>query len=157
MEPSLEKCLEYKNTDVIYAFCNNLKIDQEEASIIFQDMIRFLWASTQDAEGLVAEIDKPILIIDEMWHTFILFTKQYQEFCFNYLGVFFHHIPTVKNDLHSDQAQPLSAEAKAVFLSRKRSRYAKIYMLLGEDAFKRWFFYYPDKYSRENILSLRRK
>ncbi len=31
--------------------------------------------------------------IDRMWHSFLLFTKDYKEFCDNYLGRFINHEP----------------------------------------------------------------
>lgn len=37
-------------------------------------------------------------IIDEMWHTFILLTKDYAAFCQQYFGEFMHHEPEVGNE-----------------------------------------------------------
>jgi hypothetical protein len=31
--------------------------------------------------------------IDSMWHTFLLFTKDYRTFCIDYLGKFIEHEP----------------------------------------------------------------
>ena len=31
--------------------------------------------------------------IDEFWHTFIIFTKEYSEFCEQVAGQFIHHVP----------------------------------------------------------------
>ncbi|MGI0036892.1 MAG: glycine-rich domain-containing protein [Nitrososphaera sp.] len=36
--------------------------------------------------------------IDEIWHTFILFTKEYQEFCKMLVGEYIHHEPNVPAD-----------------------------------------------------------
>jgi hypothetical protein len=36
--------------------------------------------------------------IDEIWHTFILFTKEYQEFCNMLVGEYIHHEPNVQAD-----------------------------------------------------------
>lgn len=35
----------------------------------------------------------PSQAVDEVWHEFILFTKQYEEFCNNAFGRFLHHTP----------------------------------------------------------------
>ncbi len=35
-------------------------------------------------------------IIDEAWHTFILFTKDYHQFCNAVVGKYFHHHPSIK-------------------------------------------------------------
>lgn len=31
--------------------------------------------------------------VDDLWHTFILFTKEYKSFCETYVGRFLHHYP----------------------------------------------------------------
>ena len=31
--------------------------------------------------------------VDDLWHTFILFTKEYASFCENHIGRFLHHYP----------------------------------------------------------------
>jgi len=36
--------------------------------------------------------------VDEMWHTFILFTKDYARFCQDIAGVFIHHSPEMTSD-----------------------------------------------------------
>ncbi len=33
--------------------------------------------------------------VDEMWHTFILFTKDYARFCQDIVGAFIHHSPEI--------------------------------------------------------------
>jgi hypothetical protein len=33
--------------------------------------------------------------VDNYWHTFLLFTKEYAEFCNQIAGFFIHHVPTV--------------------------------------------------------------
>ena len=34
--------------------------------------------------------------MDEMWHTFVLFTKEYAAYCEEKFGRFVHHVPTTK-------------------------------------------------------------
>ena len=41
--------------------------------------------------------------IDEIWHTFILFTREYKEFCEMLVGEYMHHEPNVQAD-DSDQS-----------------------------------------------------
>lgn len=68
--------------------------------------------------------------MDNMWHTFLLFTKDYYEFCSNHLGgVFFHHEPIINNDntLDENYEQELT-----LYLSY-------IYDNLGEDTLMKWF------------------
>jgi len=36
--------------------------------------------------------------VDEFWHSFILFTRQYQNWCTKHFGAFIHHNPTDSPD-----------------------------------------------------------
>jgi hypothetical protein len=36
--------------------------------------------------------------VDEVWHAFILFTKDYAEFCRSVFGEFIHHVPRTSRD-----------------------------------------------------------
>lgn len=36
--------------------------------------------------------------IDELWHTFIMFTREYQKFCKDVAGSFIHHVPNVPDE-----------------------------------------------------------
>ncbi len=48
-------------------------------------------ANTTDRLAPSAEIDK-------IWHTFILFTKNYRQYCMHFLGKFIDHVPEVKKE-----------------------------------------------------------
>lgn len=37
-------------------------------------------------------------VIDEFWHTFIIYTKEYHKFCKEVAGRFIHHVPNRKED-----------------------------------------------------------
>lgn len=76
---------------------------KEEADILWLDTKFWLW--------FCKETDKPVCpsaALDEGWHTFILFTRQYQEFCKNILGRFIHHTP------HVGDAKPDPEAGKAM-------------------------------------------
>lgn len=40
--------------------------------------------------------------MDEIWHTFILFTKKYHEFCHQVAGRYIHHFPSVPGEKQTD-------------------------------------------------------
>lgn len=44
----------------------------------------------------------PSGVIDEVWHTFLLFTRPYQEFCYERYGKMIHHVPEESNFVLSD-------------------------------------------------------
>ncbi len=110
----LKDVLSYENKWVINRFekCSFwFNGTNEEVHQIFMDLKRFLWlyatieAKRNDEPG--SEIPDigftdSMLVIDEMWHSFILYTDFYTQFCNEYLGGFMHHptpIPKyVKNE-----------------------------------------------------------
>ena len=40
--------------------------------------------------------------IDELWHTFVIFTREYAQFCDKVAGQFMHHVPEVQKSGVSD-------------------------------------------------------
>ena len=96
---SLEDVLAYKNQAVIYNFTENFDIPYKESNAIFNETKKWLWAcyySKRDPKytDIAMTIDDSIIIIDKMWHTFILFTRAYHDFCHTYFSRFIHHTPT---------------------------------------------------------------
>jgi hypothetical protein len=69
--------------------------------------------------------------IDNMWHTFLLFTKDYLAFCNKYLhGMFFHHVPI-------SGKQPKVSDKK---YEKELYRYLSyIADHLGDDTLVKWF------------------
>jgi hypothetical protein len=66
----------------------NLAEKREE---IFDDLLVFL------SEDIAAK-QVPSCDIDSAWHSFILHTREYMEFCHNRLGRFVHHVPFDSQD-----------------------------------------------------------
>jgi hypothetical protein len=72
------------------------KVDQALAERIMDQGLAFLGACASDhAEPLV-----PSELVDIGWHTFILYTQDYADFCDRVAGRFIHHTP---HDDTSDQ------------------------------------------------------
>ncbi len=49
-------------------------------------------------------ISMPSKVVDELWHEFILYTRDYQQFCDAAFDTFFHHQPAISLD-HSTADQ----------------------------------------------------
>ncbi|MEP1870999.1 MAG: hypothetical protein ABJJ44_15835, partial [Paraglaciecola sp.] len=84
MQTTLEDVISYKNDDVIDRFIKIYGIEKDQATIIFNSTKKWIWLcyyrrKVNAEQNLV--IDSPLVIIDEMWHNFVLFTKGYSEFC----------------------------------------------------------------------------
>jgi len=81
--------LSYENPSVIARFIKEYGAAEEDAKECFNALKQFLIVCIFNDGGRI--ISKPV---DDMWHTFILFTKDYQSFCEEYLGRFVHHVPS---------------------------------------------------------------
>jgi hypothetical protein len=68
-----------------------------EAELIFQETLKWLWLCSlperEENRGPVTHA--PMQVVDEMWHSFILCTRDYQRFCDENLGGYIHHQPIV--------------------------------------------------------------
>src|SRR5688500_20295120 len=80
--PTLEAALSYRNGDVLNKFRDQYDVTEAEAEDIFTQVKKYLWLC-----GQIRFAIPPLLIVDEMWHTFVLFTRQYQEYCLETYGV----------------------------------------------------------------------
>lgn len=92
-ETKIKLALSYENADIITKFCSEYDFEQEVAKDYFIEVKKFLYlcANTTDRLAPSAEIDK-------IWHTFILFTKDYRQYCIHFLGKFIDQVPEVKKD-----------------------------------------------------------
>jgi len=83
----------------------------EEASLLFEDMKKWLYIC-----GTCPEHMAPAPKIDEAWHNFILFTKDYADFCEEFFGHFIHHRPHYPGDKPD--------HGKLVFITLEKAREA---------------------------------
>lgn len=51
--------------------------------------------------------------VDNLWHTFLLFTKEYAAFCRDHAGFFIHHVPEIEGPRSVEKRQ----EAQQDFLA----------------------------------------
>ena len=79
----------YRNPNVIDRYLQEYGGSVADAERCFHTLKQFL--ATCTAAGGDGVASKPV---DNMWHTFILFTRDYEEFCEAYLGKFIHHVPS---------------------------------------------------------------
>lgn len=93
-----------------------------EAPYLIEKLLKNHIAQTpEEAEALFGEAKKYLILchldsgapwnmystrVDEAWHQFVLFTRQYTDFCQRYFGKFLHHNPsndpTVAETLHEN-------------------------------------------------------
>ena len=150
----LNGLLNYKNEDVISRFLDLFHVTEEEAESIFTETRKFLFIC--QLKGIFIPDD--LLIIDEMWHNFILFTKEYHQYCTHHFGRYFHHLPASKQEKKEqrikNEVNPIAA--KEEYLKKLEHLISTTYDYLGEETVIKWFREYPVIYSKENIKALRK-
>lgn len=61
-----------------------------------------MWLSEQRKEqGKKTYLFGPLLILDELWHAFILHTRDYVDFSLKYFGRYFHHEVEIPGQEHT--------------------------------------------------------
>lgn len=88
-DEQIQEVLAYENPLYIQRMIVNWA-NEKDAINWFQELKKFLI--------VCAVSDKPISpshAMDELWHDFILFTKDYSDFCIGYFGKMIHHYPEV--------------------------------------------------------------
>lgn len=95
---SLPFVMEYQFDPVIYRMVDKHGWDEADTRDCFEDLKKFLYMAVL-ADKSVAPTEK----VDELWHAFLLFTMDYEEFCEIRLGVFVHHRPRRRDDPKSNR------------------------------------------------------
>jgi hypothetical protein len=151
---TLADLLQYKNENVISRFTDLFEVPEEEAEVIFTETKKFFFISRQPGVFIPDEL----LIVDEMWHNFILFTSTYHEFCACYFGGFLHHLPASKAEKikHREQLAADAVAARITFKEKLAAFISITYDQLGYETVIRWFQDYPLRYSKQAIKNLRK-
>lgn len=142
MIPNLQDLLQYKNTKLIERYESEFPNAILSGDDALTELMKYIWlcyqhdydksqSPTRQAYNFQCTIHEEMSDIDNMWHTFLLFTKDYQSFCNTYLnGAFFHHDP-IQQDVKKVSKRKYEKELKK-YLSY-------IYDKLGEQTLITWF------------------
>jgi hypothetical protein len=93
---SPDSVLAYSNPDLLERIMEKEGIDEATAQVLYRDMLQFLYIAGTSG----GEVYAPTSKVDVAWHHFILFTHDYEEFCYKYFGTFIHHVPNTKRRMH---------------------------------------------------------
>jgi hypothetical protein len=133
---TLESFLRYKNSDVLERYLKDFGGTRKEARAVFGEMLKWFYlnaraiAASSRQEPVQCVITSDLAKIDDMWHTFLLFTWDYSQFCERYFGYFFHHLPANGRE---PKVSPLESKRQ------RRRFYEHVYDVLGENTFRQWF------------------
>ncbi len=89
----LSALLDYKNKVVVNHFCHHHpEFSEQEGQALLEDLLAWMWLNVQRAkQGKKTYLFGPLLILDELWHTFILHTRDYVDFSIRYFDTYLHH------------------------------------------------------------------
>jgi hypothetical protein len=158
--PPLERALEFRFDDVAYKFTDYYEVPFEIASEFFCETRKWLWLCARSMQERRRNekvpdltITAPLFWLDEMWHIFLQFTRQYQEFCTECCGMFVHHVPTSQADKIAHREA--RGRAPQEFLDQRanelRAQCLYIQEHLGKDTLRRWYVDFAKEYSAENL------
>ena len=135
----LSYVLAYRNEDVLGKFRERFTVSQEEAEDLFTDVKKYLWLSAfARRRPSPPQLDMFSPLVDELWHTFILFTKMYHKYCEDCFGYYIHHSPHTDDPFKINGDGSLE-ELESAIMERRRGMYQLVYDQLGEQTFFRWF------------------
>jgi hypothetical protein len=161
--PALEEVLAFRHPDVVARFLKSWNVSQAEAEEVFEDLKRWLWVSAVSVkERIPGEKPLPLAIlhsmalVDEMWHAFILYTKDYTKFCVDHFGFYLHHGPTTSEQKAEAKARletdPAAFEAQIA--ADFETQFSFIYDKLGPEVLSRWYSEWTDKITQEYLNSI---
>lgn len=141
MTLELTHLMQFKNDKMIARYHKDYPQSKMHPEESWGELMKFIWLCRKhQADKQRLPEDKELQFncvihaemndIDNMWHTFLLFTRDYQQFCHDCLdGIFFHHEPL-------DEGGPIDHDLYAEELTRYLSY---IYDNLGQDTLLKWF------------------
>jgi hypothetical protein len=93
MSTDLSVLLGYRNPTVIAYFCHSHpEYTVQEGQTLFADLLGWMWLNKHRAtQGKKTHLFGPLLVLDELWHAFILHTQEYMNFSMQYFAAYFHH------------------------------------------------------------------
>jgi hypothetical protein len=151
--PSLERALAYEYDAIPYKFLEDYAVTIDDARELFHETKKWLWLvnAARRGDGTLVRslaVTEELRIIDAMWHTFVLFTREYAEYCDEVFGRFIHHVPTTKfqKDRDDELIRSDPAAFRAQVNARKQAQYGFIYDQLGAETLKRWYLEYPRRF-----------
>ena len=142
--PALQDLLAYQNPAVLKLYVQNYPNNRLSAEDAFRETLQYLWLSVKHTLDRAAQPDnadipprcimlRSMREIDEMWHEFILFTRDYSDFCQHYFGEYLHHLPNIFDNM------PVSREDETAEINKLLPY---IYDHLGETTMRIWFAEY---------------
>ncbi|MBL7716663.1 MAG: hypothetical protein JNL01_14460 [Bdellovibrionales bacterium] len=133
---------------VISVFLREFDLPRAEAELIFDDLLKWLEICRHPSRPAIF----PCMYgIDQMWHSFILCTRAYAEFCADRFGDFVHHEPAVKEAPLLDHPSAVQNHEQLM------ATIQRVVDCWGPAVATRWFGGESPVWGRRRIEGLRRR
>lgn len=163
--PALEEVLAYEFDDLLFKFRQDWEVSQAEAEELFTAVKKWLWLMCKRYHDGKAGLEKPemrftrsTILLDQMWHQFMLFTPNYHHFTHQFFGFFIGHAPFGRDEVRemeeAKKADPAGERKKLEEVLAKQHAYVSAQ--LGPETTKLWYEDWDKKYSAEKIQSMRK-
>lgn len=138
---SKNEILNFNHPAVVRRFARDFPAKAEKSQQLFNDLMAFFWLSKKHSldrranpedESLkfVFIMDEEMRDIDQIWHIFLLYTKDYMDFCEHYFHEYLHHLPDIV---------PTFEKGSFDFETNLEKFLSYVYDNLGPEVVERWF------------------
>ena len=143
---SLNETLAYNHPGVRRKLIELYELSPVEAEDLFLELKRWLWLLAVSEHEELTGARPPLLgitpslkMLDEAWHVFILFTRDYSDFCAHHFGRYIHHQPTIGDESLED--------SRTLSTAPFRSLLEYVLRHLGRETLIKWYSEYHQKYA----------
>jgi len=88
----IKKAMEWPLEQVLKRYQKDYKVSEEVAKVHERELKRYLIISAEISPDTLKMFSPEV---DNFWHTFLLFTNEYEKYCQENFGCFLHHIPKI--------------------------------------------------------------
>ena len=153
--PELKELETFVCFEVILKYSRDYGITETVSRMLFKETMKMLWLMTKhqiesekDSNIQIPEafnVHKPMDPLDKMWHEFILFTREYHQFCNRYFGCYLHHVPCSESEFQAFKQRAVERKDDFVKLERKSIGVFVRYIQenLGTETLRTWFIELP--------------
>jgi hypothetical protein len=142
------RAMAYRNTELVYKFTGLWNISEAEALDVFEETKKFIWLAQRGRErGISVEVSHPTRILDEMWHTFILFTRDYARYCEEVYGELVHHQPALRAEHEAFDVDP--GGARRQWYASEEQMWRMILEEFDVDTLLKWYVAYPLRFNQD--------
>lgn len=139
--PDLVTIKGHQELRVLRKFQRDFPAEAAHAEKHFVELMKYLWLSQKQRLDLQARPDDEslrfllaiyddMIPVDNMWHCYILTTREYEGFCQKFFGRFMHHVP---------DALELIPPTKEEFAADLEKFVSYVFDHLGGETVQTWF------------------